>query len=244
MGFINALNRTKRFEQICAANKLSLNFKWNESGFQVFESIFVKREYADYFPFYENATIIDIGAHYGYFSLFAAVNTDDAARIFSFEPDSVNFQKLKQNVLDCKTNKIYAQQCAVSARTGSIDLFKGSDINHSIIQEHSLLENSSEKETVQSISLDDLIVKNTISHVDFLKMDCEGAEYEILFNTSGETLTKIKTISIEFHDLKSSSQNANTLIAHMRNFGFQVVKFMYEPSNYGLNYGKLIFTKA
>ena len=48
---------------------------------------------------------------------------------------------------------------------------------------------------------------------------------------------------MEFHDMKNVDQTAQTLINRLTSLGFSVVKFQYEPTNYGLNYGKLIFQK-
>lgn len=48
-------------------------------------------------------------------------------------------------------------------------------------------------------SLDDLFRKYRISHCNFLKIDCEGGEYEIFKNTSSKTLKKIKYIAFEIH---------------------------------------------
>jgi hypothetical protein len=41
---------------------------------------------------------------------------------------------------------------------------------------------------------------NRIERIDLLKMDCEGAEYEILFGTPRDVLAKIAEIRMEIHD--------------------------------------------
>lgn len=48
-------------------------------------------------------------------------------------------------------------------------------------------------------SLDDLFVQNKINYCDFLKVDCEGNEYEIFHNISTSTLAKIGHIAFEIH---------------------------------------------
>ena len=65
-----------RFQQFCKKNNLNLSYKLNQEGLEILNEVFHKREYADYFPFYEKVTIIDIGAHMGYFfaSLQALLN--------------------------------------------------------------------------------------------------------------------------------------------------------------------------
>ena len=48
-------------------------------------------------------------------------------------------------------------------------------------------------------SLDELFGEYKIIHCDFLKIDCEGCEYQILKNTSIKTLKKINYIAMECH---------------------------------------------
>lgn len=53
--------------------------------------------------------------------------------------------------------------------------------------------------TIRTIPLQSVIEDNRLERIDFLKMDCEGAEYEILLNTPLEILRSINKMSIECH---------------------------------------------
>jgi hypothetical protein len=53
---------------------------------------------------------------------------------------------------------------------------------------------------VPSTSLDAIFAEREIEQCDLLKMDCEGAEYEILFAASDDTLRRIRRIVLEYHD--------------------------------------------
>jgi phenylpropionate dioxygenase-like ring-hydroxylating dioxygenase large terminal subunit len=74
---------------------------------------------------------------------------------------------------------------------------------------------------VPTTSLDKFISENKIKRIDFLKMDCEGAEYEILFGSRPETLRKISRISMEYHPI-DSRRNAGTLKKFLIKNGFEV----------------------
>ncbi len=239
--FSDFFRKKKKFQAILKANSLDLDYAINKSSFQLLESIFIQREYADYFPFYQKSIIVDIGAHKGYFTLFASLNTDKQSRIVSVEPVSSNFKILEQNIK--QNGNITTIKAAVAAFDGQLDIHLSHDTNHSMIAMNPLSGQTNAIEKVKAITLDSLFKDHSIDRVDFLKMDCEGAEYDILLNASVETLEKINILSLEFHDLKSSEKNANKLIEHLEDKNFKVVKFCYEPSNYGLNYGKLIFQK-
>lgn len=231
------INKKSEFEKVCKANFLELDYVSNRNGLSVFFDIFQKREYSDYFPFYENATILDIGGHYGYFSLFALKNSGVNSKIFVFEPDPENFKILSQNLQNLN---IQISNKGVSSFVGATTLFLGNSTNHSIISDYALNNPKTKIITIQTVSLAYIMQQNGISKIDFLKMDCEGAEYDIILNSDDKTLLKIRTLSLEFHDTKRSDQTANKLIERLQGLGFEVVKFLYEPTNMGLNYGKLI----
>jgi len=85
--------------------------------------------------------------------------------------------------------------------------------------------------------------ENGIDKIDFLKMDCEGSEYKILDNLPKDIFNRIITISLEFHDLKDHKYTGNRIVKILKNNNFDIVKFKYEKTYLGLNYGKVIGTK-
>jgi abortive infection bacteriophage resistance protein len=115
---INLLKRIwrrdkKTFSRICNVVGLNLDFSKNKDAVDVLKAIFEEREYADYFPFYKKVTVVDIGAHYGYFSIFAAKNTSPNSRIFSIEPSQSNFETLNENLKDGKIRNVTNHQIAI-----------------------------------------------------------------------------------------------------------------------------------
>ena len=74
-------------------------------------------------------------------------------------------------------------------------------------------------------------------------MDCEGSEYMILENLDKEIFDKIETISMEFHDLKNEKYTGDTIRKLLMNNGFTIVKYEYDYTKRGLNFGKIIGTK-
>ncbi len=70
-----------------------------------------------------------------------------------------------------------------------------------------------------AISLDDALME--VPCVDFLKMDCEGAEFEIFSNVHSSTMSKIKRIVLEYHRFLETDDVQN-LISILENEGFLV----------------------
>lgn len=229
------------FERICRANGLDLDFELNKNHIALLSQIFEEREYADFFPFYEKACIVDIGAHAGYFSLFASQNLHRDSHIIAIEPDATNLSLLKSN---CATRKnMLIVNAAVSDRDGEMNLYLGRSINHSLLDDYALNEKGGQSKVVRVVSLASLFKEANISQVDFLKMDCEGAEYSIIEAAAKDIFDRVSTISLEFHDLRDSTKTGNVLVKKLSDLGFRVVKFQYEKTIMGLNFGKLIATK-
>ena len=73
------------------------------------------------------------------------------------------------------------------------------------------------------MSLEHIFNQNKIQYCDFLKMDCEGAEFEILINTKKLVLKKIRLIAGELHEGLQKRYSTNDLIEHLRANNFQMV---------------------
>lgn len=46
----------------------------------------------------------------------------------------------------------------------------------------------------------DVFIDNNIQKCDFLKVDCEGTEYEILYSPPRDIFERIESITIEYHE--------------------------------------------
>ena len=229
-------NRMKFF-QTCDRLGLSLDYQKNKQAATLFYNIFLQKEYADYFPFYEQATVVDIGGHFGFFSMFASRNLAQGASIYVYEPHPSNYQLLVENIERNKIQNVAAFQLAVSNQKSMKTLYEHTSYNHSI--------NTNSKKTIQveSIQLADISSMNKIEKIDFLKMDCEGAEYDILLHADSSVFNKITTISLEFHDLREQNVRPQQLVNKLVNEGFDMKKYTFSDSYSGSNYGRIIASK-
>lgn len=231
------------FFELCKNNDLKLDFSTNIDSFEILKEIFIDRCYSDYFPFYEEVTIVDIGAHKGYFSIFAAQNTKKTSKIYALEPSSKNFETLKNNTFVNKIQNITTFNIGIYSEKKEVKLYLGKSENNSFFSEYQKSinnENNHSSEMVKTLTLSDFFEQEKLTEIDFLKLDCEGSEYPIIFNTDTDTLSKIKVISLEFHDLKNEKYTPNKLLRFLNNNGFNIAKFTHERSKIDNNYGKII----
>jgi FkbM family methyltransferase len=145
---------------------------------------------------------IDIGANAGYFSLYAASRFANA-RIFAYEPIPANFEQLMRNINLNKNSKIIAFQKAVAGSSGetimTFDEIEGfSTTAHIVTELYPARTNNLVK--VQCVTIKDIFDENQLDTCDFLKMDCEQSENDIILNCPVDYLSRIKLLAIEVHE--------------------------------------------
>jgi FkbM family methyltransferase len=99
-------------------------------------------------------------------------------------------------------NVIVPYRYAVTSRSNeAVTIPKAASPQNRIAHEKA---DDDEHVSVNTISLNDIVSNNGISHIGLLKMDCEGSEYEILASISKSTFSKIDRIIVEYPDGKAA----------------------------------------
>jgi FkbM family methyltransferase len=165
--------------------------------------------------------IIDIGANIGSFTIHAARKADKGL-ILSFEPDPDNCLLLKKNVNLNNLNNVRIFQKAVAGVCGKRLIYRD-PINNAA---HSLIKITSQKISVDCLTLSEIFSTFKINSCDLLKIDCEGAEYEIILNAPADVLKRIQKITLEyhtpkFHDIENETYTPENLVKYLEETGFQ-----------------------
>ena len=189
------------------------------------------------FLVHESDTVIDIGAHIGSFTLLAAQRAA-RGRVLSYEPDPSNYSQLVKNINVNGQRNVTPIQMAVSAEKKILP-FQKDTINSA---ESSLYKKGSETIAVPSTTLNDIFLDNKIEHCDFLKIDCEGAEYEILFSAPKELFSKIEKIVMECHTpqffgIENPAYSYDSMIALLKNLGYKT-RIIHENAMHNLIFAK------
>jgi len=119
------------------------------------------------------SVIYDIGANVGFFSLLAAELSGQTGQVYAFEPLPRNVEFLRKHVALNRIENVTVFEAAVSDRGGEafFDLSASTSMGH--LAETGMLK-------VQMASLDDLLSDGMILPPDFIKIDVEGAEFDVL----------------------------------------------------------------
>lgn len=179
--------------------------------------IFVDIPYSS--PFFGN--VVDVGMSCGDSSLFFAVN--GASKVIGLEPFPESFDLAVENFYRNKVmGLVFPINQALSYKEGDAYLrVSMSDPTENSLQEKSsrkryALDNCESILKVQTTTIDRLIMNFGLERIDFLKMDCEGCEYEVLNNLSNGTFSRIQEVIIEYH------QGIQNLISLFQGNGFEV----------------------
>jgi FkbM family methyltransferase len=191
--------------------------------------IFVKKDYGEVAG---DSIIVDIGANIGVYSIFAA-STSKKAVVYAYEPMISSFDLLVQNIKDNNLEKrVFPFLLGIGAKKGKRKLYIREDS-----QSHSLYPGKKSKKYVEidCVSLPDVFKKNKVEQCDILKVDCEGAEFEIFYNTPDEYLRKIKKIYLEYHNQTvNKDYNIKSLINFLEKKGFKIRKLRKNSKNSGI----------
>jgi len=193
-------------------------------GHKVYHNDFVNVEKDDF--------VIDIGFNYGLFSMVSLKN--NPKKIIAFEPNPKlvsNYQKFLNH------EKIELHQKAVSNREGIVIFKENNDPGMSTLLEDVNVYNVNDTYEVELCNFYKFIQENNINHIDYLKVDCEGSEYDIFNSIPEEYLsTKVKKIALEFHH-KFEDEKVQNLFNKITNCGFQT-KVIYDGGSLGMLYAK------
>jgi len=203
---------------------LLLKYEGRDATTSVLRDIYFNDPYFKSHNFKQGDVIVDVGANIGIPSTKIAAE-NKGLRIYSDEASLENYKYLKKNIVDNKlTDKISCFNLAVTGKSDdTIKLY----INNSSGGGNSIFSNGKKQFgrylEVKTISMEDIFLRNKIGQIDFLKMDCEGAEYEILYSTPKKFFKKIEEMAIEYHNAKGHS--GKELKDFIEKLGFTIKEF-------------------
>jgi FkbM family methyltransferase len=159
--------------------------------------VFAKDGYAADIDWPEVRSILDLGAHVGSFVCWAAVMAPQA-HFVAVEPDPDNARALTANVRrNGLEPRVRIREVAVGEDEGTRSLsgMPGSNRYASSI----VVDRGGPRVDVKTTTLSRLLDDELSGPIDVLKMDVEGAEWEILEATGGEVWSRVRHLLLECH---------------------------------------------
>jgi FkbM family methyltransferase len=165
----------------------------------------------------KNSIVFDIGANMGFYTVWMSRSIGELGEIHSFEPDTKNFERLSQNILINHFNgQFIPNNDAVSKINGKMKMTNGFDGENHLV-DSSYFGSSS---LINVVCLDDYCKQRNINRIDFIKIDVEGFELDVL--KGGINLLTKKNIDVIQLELNRALINSGTTQQEIISFVEQI----------------------
>lgn len=217
--------------------------KLGEIDFKFYDFIFsgvteyMPNEIDDYnfdsIDFKDGDVVIDIGGNIGTVSIYLAKKYP-FLKIYAFEPVKQNYENFLKNIELNNINKDIIKVFNLAITKDRRDVILTSPFYNSgasnIYDNYSngiVLNNDI---SIKSITFDDIFSNNNISKCKLLKIDCEGAEYEILYSANVENLKNCEYMRGEFHKFYGENSKREDLYNYCSKY-INNIDVMYNSDN-------------
>lgn len=190
----------------------------------LFHEFFVRKDYDWFYAVHPGDVVMDIGANIGMFTCHAL--DLGAAKVYAIEPNIKLIETTMRNALPHIVNKVECPVIPIQCLIG--DPNDGEKMKAHI---HTDGDADFDKTSIPVRTFKDIITTYGIEKIDFLKMDCEGGEYDVLTEENYEYIANnVKHIALEIH--VDAFEGATELFKKFRDdflskFPKEKIKFMF-----------------
>ncbi|GAB2473663.1 methyltransferase FkbM family protein [Hymenobacter qilianensis] len=160
----------------------------------------------------QNPYIIDCGVNIG-LSVIYFKRLYPNAKIVGFEPDDKIYEVCKGNLKSFGFTDVVMHNAAVWNTDGELSFLPNNSLGGMVVSDDTLI---GEIKKVKAVRLKNLLREK----VDFLKIDIEGAELEVLADCQSE-LKNVELMFVEYHSSISQEQELDKLLKIMTDSGFR-----------------------
>ena len=171
------------------------------------DEIFIKEIYKTSFDS-PNPLILDCGANIG-LSVLYFKKLSPGSTIIAFEPDETNYNLLRSNIASMKLSNVDIRKEAVWIEDTTLQFIEEGTMCSRIESPLKVAENKNgPTKSIKAVRLKSLLTDK----IDFLKIDIEGAEYEVLLDIQ-DKLHMVEQLFIEYHGLFEENAKLETMLS-------------------------------
>ncbi len=129
----------------------------------------------------EKMTVLDIGAHHGFYTMLAAKKVGKEGRVIAFEPSPRECARLATHLRLNRCTNVQVESCALGSSPGEAQLYvvEGVETGCNSLRLPNVAE-PTRRLRVDVATLDQRLEQHRVKSVDFIKLDAEGAELDVL----------------------------------------------------------------
>ena len=165
-------------------------------------------------------TVVDVGAGMGDFTVHAA-RLCPRGTVYAFEPLPESFARLEEHLRVNGIGNASAFPEAIASADGMLALYTVTGLSGQHRTAGDGTNRAGVPIAVRAATLASTFERLGIARCDFLKIDCEGAEFEILLGLPDAALSRIARIALEYHD-HVTEHSHEELVAFLEARGFRV----------------------
>lgn len=194
----------------------------------VVDEVLGSRVYEQVYGLCEGDIVIDVGAHVGIFSIMAAKAIGENGLVIAIEPEPKNQAFLEENIKSNGVDKVVKMiRGAAGDGEGRRHLYLSRFPRcHSFHNASQVGEAMSESIEVTVDSLDNIVPKLGLERVNFVKIDTEGWELEVLNGMRAILdLPEVKMAIAAYHTLPDGRSQASEILSLLQSKGVKEVKY-------------------
>lgn len=165
-------------------------------------------------------TVVDVGAGMGDFTVHAA-RLCPRGRVYAFEPLPESFARLEEHLRVNGISNATAFPEAIAGADGTLSLYTITGLSGQHRTAGDGADRAGATIAVRATTLSSTFDRLAIARCDFLKIDCEGAEFEILLGLPDAAFGRIARIALEYHD-HVTAHSHEELVHFLEARGFRV----------------------
>jgi FkbM family methyltransferase len=218
LGQVLAERTARRSTYIDQLLGMRLRFYDYNSLIFLFDEIFLNDQY--YFKARSTEpTIIDCGANIGLSVLFFK-SLYPQSKIVAFEPDNSTFSILENNVKSNCLQDVHLRNQALTGYPGKVEVYH--DLARPYPGSVALTTVKTDRSAIRGVAESVLLSDHICHEVDFLKMDIEGAEFDVIKElSSSRKLGLVREMAIEYHHhLIPEQDKLSTMLSILEDAGF------------------------
>lgn len=183
---------------------------------------------SDWIP--EGSVVVDVGANMGFMAILFSKLVGATGQVISLEPSKKIFAKLERNIQENDPGNVKCLNLGCGSHSSKERLHAISDASgHSTLSPSAALENESDTEDIQMEKLD--TITSSLDRIDFLKIDTEGFESEVLRGAENVLKSKRPIVYIELSDEYRESSESSIRILKENGYVFLTEPNLSEAHN-------------
>jgi FkbM family methyltransferase len=169
----------------------------------------------------KDGVVVDIGANIGIYTVYAALNLVPQGRVFAFEPTQQCASAIERNCRDNRIGNVSVVNKGIAKVDGMVPF------NIAERSSDSSMFSISSGKRIESVEvLSPISLFGMFSRIDLMKLDCEGAEFILLWEAERSDWEKVRAITLEYHlGLQTGYPDGNVeaITGRLVDLGFRIL---------------------